>query len=185
MRRITAGFSIFELLIITVMAALGIAVKPVISSLVRIITGPLAIPSGVLAGGIYMMFLIMAHGLTRKKPAGTLTALVQALLVMLIGIGSHGIMSFITYLFPGIAVDIAMSTSRRNAPLPCFIAGLTANIVGTFTVGIILFNIPLIPLLLTLCVAALSGGIGGLFSYYILKQIEKLNILPDNNRERK
>jgi hypothetical protein len=183
MGKITAKFSVFELIIIAAMAALGIAVKPVIGHLARLITGPLAIPGGVLAGGLYMMFLVLAYGLTRGRLAGTLTALVQALIVMISGIGgSHGIMSLITYIPPGLAVDLVMllfclgGKSRIRASA-CFCAGIAANLAGTFMVGMLLFNIPLVPLLLSLSVAALSGGLGGLLSCYILKQIYKTDIL--------
>ena len=182
MRRITDKFSVFELLAISLMAALGIAVKPVVSSLAKIITGPLAIPSGVIAGGIYMMFLILACGLTNKRPTGALTAAVQALIVMLTGIGSQGIMSFVTYILPGAAVDLVMlpfslrDKARPKAPA-CFCAGIAANVTGSFLVSSVLFDIPLIPLLLSLAAAALSGGLGGLLAYFILKQIYKTGLL--------
>ena len=201
MRRILSKFSVFELLTISLTAALGVAVKPAVSSLARIITGPLAIPGGVLAGGIYMMFPVLAYGLTCRRLAGTLTALVQALIVVLTGIaGSQGIMSFVTYLLPGAAVDLVMllfslrslrkknlnsnSSSnssgkvRSKAPA-CFCAGIAANLTGSLLVSVLLFNIPLIPLLLSLAAAALSGGLGGLLAYFILKQIYKLDLLPD------
>lgn len=48
------GFSIFQLVIISVVAALGVATKPIIVPLVHIITGPLFIPGGAIAGGFYM-----------------------------------------------------------------------------------------------------------------------------------
>ena len=184
MRRLTAKFTAFELILIAAMAALGIAVKPVVGHLARLITGPLAIPGGVVAGGIYMMFLVMAYGLTRGKLSATLAALVQALIVMLTGIGgSHGPMSLITYLPPGLAIDAVMllfclGGRSRVRPAACFCAGIAANLAGTFMVGMLLFDIPLIPLLLSLSAAALSGGLGGLLAYYLLKQIHRLELLP-------
>ena len=42
-----------EMALIAVMAALGIAVKPVVVPVAHLIAGPLMIPSGALAGGIY------------------------------------------------------------------------------------------------------------------------------------
>ena len=114
MRKILNKFSVFELLIIAMAAALGIAVKPVISPLARIITGSVGIPGGVLAGGIYMMFLVLAYGLTRKRLSATLTAVVQAFIVVLTGIGSQGVISFVTYICPGIAVDLIMLAFYRR-----------------------------------------------------------------------
>ncbi|GAG99538.1 unnamed protein product, partial [marine sediment metagenome] len=54
-RKFLQRFSLFDLVIIAMVAALGIATKPVITPLVHIITGPLFIPGGAIAGGFYMM----------------------------------------------------------------------------------------------------------------------------------
>ena len=183
MRVILNKFSLFDLLLIALIGSLGIAVKPVISPLVRIITGPLMIPGGAVAGGLYMMFIVLAYGLTRRRFAGTLTSTVQAFIVVLTGIGSHGVISFATYIVPGIAVDLVMlafyfknSAARPKAPA-CFCAGIAANVTGSLIVGAALFDIPLIPLLLMLASAALSGGLGGILAYLILKRIYKLELL--------
>lgn len=53
MNKVLRKFSIYELVLIAVMAALGIAVKPVVVPVAHLIAGPLMIPSGDLAGGIY------------------------------------------------------------------------------------------------------------------------------------
>lgn len=189
MRRILSKFSVFELLLISLIAALGIAVKPVIQPLVRIITGPMMIPGGVVAGGIYMMFLVLAYGMTRRRLSGTLTAAVQAFIVMLTGIGSHGPMTFVTYILPGVAVDLVMvafylreSKAYPKAPA-CFFAGIAANVTGSLLVGIALFNIPLVPMLLSLCVAALSGGLGGLLACSLLKKIYLLELLVNTSAQ--
>ena len=193
MKRILSRFSIFELLLISMAAALGIAVKPIIQPLVRIITGPLMIPGGVLAGGIYMMFLVLAYGMTRKPVAGTLTAVVQAFIVMLTGIGSHGVMTFVTYILPGVAVDLVMlvfywRSKGNNRPRPsipaCFCGGIVANVTGSLLVGVALFNIPLVPMLLVLSVAALSGGLGGILAYSLLKKIYALELFVNDILEK-
>lgn len=187
MRRITDRFSVFELIIIALMAALGIAVKPVASSLAKIITGPLAIPGGVLAGGLYMMFLVLAAALTRGRLSGTLTGLVQAILVILTGAGSHGALSLITYLCPGLAVDaviliFALFKQSRAGLASCFFGGMAANLAGSFLVGIIaldmLNTLPPVPLLLALSVASLSGGLGGVLAWGIARQIARMGFLP-------
>ncbi len=65
-------FSMFDLIIIAMMATLGIAIKPIIVLLVHMITGPLFIPGGAFAGGFYMMWIVLGAGLVRKKGTGTL-----------------------------------------------------------------------------------------------------------------
>ena len=182
MKRVFAGYSTFDLILIAVLASLGIATKPVVSSIARIITGPLMIPGGVLAGGIYMMFLILAAGLTSGKFSAIFAAAVQAILVIVTGVGSQGVFSLVTYLMPGLAVDIIMQLfrlgKRQKAGIAaCFAACMCANVTGSFLVSAAIFNIPLIPLLLSLCVAALSGGLGGLLAYALIEKIKGMGII--------
>ena len=173
-------FSVFDLVIMAMMASLGIAIKPVVVPLAHIITGPLYIPGGVVAGGFYMLWLVLGAGLVGKRGTATLIALVQAIMVVSIGVfGTHGIVSFLTYLLPGIAIDmILFIIGHRGCCMTCcFLAGIAANIGGTFLVNVIFFQLPLIPLLLSLSAAALSGGIGGIIAYTIIKQFQSFNLL--------
>ena len=179
MGKVLARFTMRDLLIIALMAALGIAIKPIVVPLAHIVSGPLMIPSGSLAGGLYMMWLVMAMGLTGKRGAATLTGLIQALLVTFTGVvGSHGVMSLVSYTLPGIVVDLGLLLIRhRVCCRPCaFLAGLLANVTGTLCVNMIFFQLPLIPLLLSLAVAALSGAIGGLIAWQLLILLKKYHI---------
>jgi hypothetical protein len=58
----------------------------------------------------------------------------------------------------------------------CFISGIAANIAGTFLVNLVFFRLPLVPLILSLSSAALSGGLGGIIAYSVIKQFRKFNI---------
>ncbi|SCY52190.1 ECF transporter S component [Alkaliphilus peptidifermentans] len=181
--RFLSRFSVFDLVVIAMMASLGIAIKPVVVPLAHIITGPLYIPGGVIAGGFYMLWLVLGAGLVGKRGTATLIALVQAIMVVAIGVfGTHGILSLITYLLPGVAVDLVLLITRhRGCCLGCcFLAGIAANISGTFLVNIVFFQLPLVPLILSLSSAALSGGIGGIIAFNIIKQFKKFNVI---NRE--
>ena len=173
-------FSAFDLVIMAMMASLGIAIKPVVVPLAHIITGPLYIPGGVVAVGFYMLWLVLGAGLLGKRGTATLIALVQAIMVVSIGVfGTHGIVSFGTYLLPGIAVDLVLLVTRHRGCCIgcCFLAGIAANISGTFLVNIVFFQLPIVPLILSLSTAALSGGIGGMIAYTIIKQFQRFNIL--------
>lgn len=174
--KVLAKFSVYDLVIIAMMAALGIAIKPVIVPLAHILTGMIFVPGGAAAGGLYMMWLVLAFGLTGKRGAATLTAFIQALLIMSTGItGSHGVLSLVTYTFPGVMADLGLLLIRHRACcLPCaFLAGLLANVTGTFLTNFVYFRLPLIPLVLSVSTAALSGGIGGILAFEILKQFWK------------
>jgi len=186
MSKLLARFTLKDLLIVAVMAALGIAIKPLVVSLAHLISAPLMIPGGALAGGLYMMWLVMAFGLTGKRGSATLCGIVQAILVLVTGIvGSHGLMSLVSYTMPGLMIDVLLLAMRhRCCCLPCcFLAGMIANLTGTLIVNFIFFRLPLVPLLLSLTVAAFSGGIGGLLSWWLLSALGKYGVAKPPQRE--
>lgn len=171
---------------IAAMAALGLALKAVISPVIRIVSASLFIPGGALAGGLYMMWLVMAFGLTGKYGAATLAGFVQAILVVITGIGgSHGLLSLVSYTLPGLVIDLWLLISRhRVCCLPCaFVACILANLAGTFSVNSIFFRLPLIPLLLSLAAAAFSGGLGGVLTWNLLKALRKRGITDSSKPE--
>lgn len=169
-------FLLADYIILSMLAAVGIALKGVIVPLAAIATGPFYIPGGVLAGGFYMMFLVLGPALIGKRGAAFLVSLIQALLVTIIGTpGSHGPVSLFTYTVSGIAVELWFFLSRHTGccALCCFIGGMVANVAGSFGVNLVMFNLPFVPLLLSLCVAALSGGLGGLLAKTVVKKIKR------------
>ena len=168
-----------DYILMAMLAALGIAIKTIIVPLVQIITGPLFIPGGVVAGGIYMLFLVLGKAIIRKPFVATLIALIQAALVMLSGsFGAHGAASLLTYALPGLAVDLVFFLFGRGSNLKpaCFLGGMAANMAGSFAVNLAIFNLSLIPLLLALTAAALSGGLGGLIAAALAEKIGELEI---------
>jgi hypothetical protein len=96
---------------------------------------------------------------------------------MALGIyGTHGFLSLFTYILPGLAVDLVLLLSRhRGCCLGCcFAAGIAANASGTVLVNLVFFRLPLIPLLLSVSSAALSGGLGGIIAYSVTKPLRGL-----------
>lgn len=181
-KKLIRNFSIFEIIVIALMAALGIATKPVIVPLVHIITGPLYIPGGAVAGGLYMMWIVLGVGLIPRAGVATLISAVQAIMVVSLGIyGTHGIVSFLTYIIPGLMIDfyILIFKSRQFKIGDFFICGILANISGTFLVNVVFFRLPLVPLILTLAAASLSGGVGGLIAYGIFNRLKKNTALEN------
>ena len=75
MRKLLDNFTVYELVIISIMATIGIAVKPVIVPVAHLISGPLMIPSGAFAGGLYMLWLIVGMGIVGKHGTATLIRL--------------------------------------------------------------------------------------------------------------
>ena len=167
-------------MIVAILAALGIAVSGIVGYLVRIVTSMLFIPGGAVAGGIYMLFLVLAVAFTKKKSAALLCGFVQAIIVMVTGIGGHhGAMTIITYTMPGVAVLVLLLIMRRDCScrLSCFFSCLAANMTGTFLVAAGVMGLPMVPMLLAVKVSALSGGLGGLLAFSLARQVEKTGVL--------
>lgn len=180
LRELTGRFSIFHLLVTALMAAAGIAVKAVIVPLVHIVTGPLYIPGGAVAGGIYMLFLVLGRGICGKFGAGFLTGLIQAVMVMIGGIsGSHGVMSLITYALPGLAVDIVFLISRHGkvSVYHYLAGGIAANLTGSLLVNMVFFNLPFVPLMLSLTLGSFSGGLGGVVAWKLKEKLDLVGVL--------
>ncbi len=177
--RFLKKFTMYDLMVITMMAVLGVAIKPVVVPLAHIITGPLYIPGGVVAGGFYMLFIVLGRSLVGKPGAAFLIGLVQAFMVISLGIyGTHGAASLITYVTPALAVDLLYLILRGSVGTPTggFLGGVVANVTGTYVVNLTFFRLPWLPLMLGLAVAALSGGLGGLIAYRLQKQLTKFNL---------
>ncbi|MFI3174080.1 MAG: ECF transporter S component, partial [Bacillota bacterium] len=150
--------------------------KPIIVPLIHMITGPLFIPGGSLAGGFYMLWLMLGMGLIKKRGTCFVIALVQGIMVLIMGsVGNHGITSLITYSLPGIFAEIPFlfSKDKNFTILHHMVAGIFANLAGTYGSNLLFFNLPLIPLLLSLSVASISGAIGGVISYQLSNRFAK------------
>ena len=143
------------------------------------ITGPLMIPGGALAGGFYMMWIVLGASLVNKKGAATLIALVQAIIVTISGIfGTHGFISIFTYALPGMMIDLFLVISKKHIdkPIMFFITGIIANISGTYLSNLVFFRLPLVPLILSLACASLSGGVGGLIAYRVFDKVKEMGL---------
>ena len=181
MQKLLIRFSTKNLLQISALSALAIATKPIITPLVHIVSAPLLIPGGSLAGGFYMMWLGLGYALTQKKGTAFLIALVQACVVLLSGsFGSHGIFSIISYTLPGVMVELAILFFPNyrllgNQVLYC----VTANVIGSLLVGWVILRLSIIPLAISVTIAAISGAIGGIIAFQIYKRLVHFNIIKE------
>lgn len=172
-------FSVYNLIVIALMAAVGVAVKPIIVPLVHIVSGPLLMPGGAVAGGLYMMWIVIGICITGKRGTGTLIGLVQSILVMALGFaGGHGVMSIVSYTIPGMAADVIFLFPRKGSYnlLHCMVGCMAANMSGTFISNILFFRLPWAAVAFILAVAAMSGALGGVVSWMLVSNIRKLNL---------
>ena len=54
---------------------------------------------------------------------------------------------------------------------------MCANLVGCYAVNLAIFRLPVLPLLLCLSVAALSGGLGGLIAHAVAVNLRKTGLI--------
>jgi hypothetical protein len=167
-----------DLALMALFASLGLATKNILHPLVATITGPLYVPTGAVAGGLYMMWPVMAFGLVRRIGAATVVSLTQAFISLLLPYGNFGLLSFVIYLLPGLAIDGFFLLSRHKACCAgcCIGASAIANVVGTILVGVLVLFLPLVVLSFLAVVAAISGGIGGFIASLLLVRIGKIGI---------
>ncbi|HHT92743.1 MAG TPA: ECF transporter S component [Clostridia bacterium] len=180
MRKVIKSYSVLDLVLIAMLAALATGFKTVANTLVKLITGPLGIPGGALAGGFYMMWLAIGHSVVRKFGVSFMISLVQALVLFTTSApGSHGIWTFITYLIPGLCVDIVFLFARKNNAnvLHFMIAVMMANVLGTLGSFLLWFRLSWLWLAFSLTAAALSGAIGGLVAYSVDKGIRRIGLI--------
>jgi energy-coupling factor transport system substrate-specific component len=166
-------YSTTDLIIIAIMAAIGLGTKQIVRPLVSLVSVPLGIPGGAIVGGFYMLWLVLTKRLAPKIGSGFLFGLTQALVVMILPFGSHGIFTIITYTLPGIAVDLIdlAFLSKNNTVLCSLIEGAVANFVGSLSVLILIFRLEWRLTLFISLIALLTGNIGGIIAHYIAKQI--------------
>jgi ABC-type thiamin/hydroxymethylpyrimidine transport system permease subunit len=165
-----------DIVLMALFASLGLATKNIIHPLIATITGPLYVPTGAVAGGVYMMWPVMAYGFIRKLGAATMVSLTQAFISLLLPFGNFGLLSFVIYLAPGLAIDGFFLLSRHKACCAacCIGAAAAANVVGTVLVGALVLALPWVVLSFLAVIAAISGCIGGFIANMLLFRIGKI-----------
>lgn len=168
-----------DLILIALLAALGLAVKPLIKTVTHIVSTPIGIPGGTLAGGFYMMWLTLAMAITKRFGAATLTGLLQGFIVLITGLfGGHGAISLLTFSLPGVTADLIGFLYRRFEKLDGQILYcLLANLTGTWIVGLIIMRLPKAPLYLAMGISVISGTLGGVLSWLIYHELKKYRII--------
>jgi len=171
------NYTTYDLTVIASMAALGLATKHVIYPVVSMVSVPVNIPTGTIAGGIYMMWLLVARGVVKRPGAATLCAAVQGFAVFLTAFGKYGVLNFPIYIIPGIMIDGSLLLVRHG-DLCCrgcsMLGGMLANAAGVAMVSTVVFHVPLFLLLFQVAVGAVSGAFGGVLAFDIIKSYRKL-----------
>jgi ABC-type cobalt transport system, permease component len=172
-------FTSQDLLYIAIFSAMGLAIKPIVTPLIHLISAPLMIPGGSLAGGFYMMWLALAIAIVNKPGTGFLVGLVQAIVMISLGyFGNHGAVSLISYTLPGIVAELFSFLFKNKSSIYAQTTICTfANLSGALVVTVLVMRLAFIPLIISLVAAAISGIIGGILSHSIFTKLKKYRIV--------
>jgi hypothetical protein len=166
-------FSVQDLLIITAMVAISIVIKQIFNPMFKLISAPIGVPGGSFAGGFYMMWLVLAIVIISKPGTGIVFCILQAVLVMVIGIkGNQGLFTLVSYTIPGIIADLIFFLLRKPGSIVTHLTlCAAANITGAVIVAIGFFHHPLPVILVIAGMAFVSGCVGGWLSHSIHKSL--------------
>ncbi|MDZ4121353.1 MAG: ECF transporter S component [Candidatus Cloacimonadaceae bacterium] len=172
-------FSSKDLIIISLLAAIGIAIKPLVTPTIKMVSAPLMLPGGSLAGGLYMMWLVLTVVLVPRFGSGILFGFVQALVTFMLGwFGNHGALSLLTYTLPGLVADgIRLLNLSPHSLWGMTVICSLANLTGSLIMSLIIFQMPLVPLLISSITAIFSGIMGGILAFLIYKKLHKTGLV--------
>lgn len=180
--KILEKYKTIDLLYIAIFAALGLAMKPIISPLFNSLFSWL--PAGSFVGGFYMMWLALSVSVVNKTGSGILFGLTQGLLVLMLGwFGNHGIFSLVIYTLPAVFPEIIRFFFRKkNNVLYHIILCATANVTGTLFVALFILRLPPVPLLIALSSSLVSGGLGGIISHKLFTLLIDYRLINNSNK---
>lgn len=178
-RRFTR-LSLQELVLLAVIAAISMVVKPYVHAAFRPLVAGLNVPVGMVAGGLYMMWLVMAGHLVNKAGAVVLVALLQGILAVILGMGGKlGPFVVISYLMPGLAMELLYGVLAvfwrlcRCRPWAAIAGAALANGVGTACNSLLLLGLPWPAVAATLLPATLSGAAGGFLGHVLSRRLAR------------
>lgn len=177
MNKMLARYTSFDLVIIALLSACGIAIKPFVRLLTQVLTGTI-IPAGAVAGVFYMLWIVLACCLTKKRGTAILVGTVQSLLVVVFDLlGNMGLGNLLVYILPGVVLELGLLLFPGYvSSLPsAFLAGMLANMTGAFLKGLVFMRLPSVPLIASVGLAAVSGGFGGMIACKLYALIAGIN----------
>lgn len=164
-----------DLVLMAMFASLGLATKEILHPLIGPLVSAANLPTGGVIGGLYMMWIVIPMGLIRKPGVATMVSLIQACISLVLPYGNFGLLSFVIYLGPGLAMDGFFLLSRHKSCCLgcCMAAGAIANTVGTVLVAGFVLVLPIPVLAFFAVIAAISGCVGGFIANMLLNRLTK------------
>lgn len=173
-------FSLKEMIYISLLATTATVSKVPVRALSNFLTSSVGLPGGIVGGVYYMFWIVAACAVVKKHGTATLFCVIQIFVSMITS--SMPIIKLITYLPPGIAIDlflIAWGSREYNKSILMFL-GAIANIAGAITQAVLIMQLPLIPTLLSAFTSGISGAVGGYCAFLIVKRVNLSAIVHAN-----
>ena len=168
-------FTLKQLCMMAFLAVFGMFIKPVVSPVFNLLTDFIRIPGGSVTAGFSMLFLVLGAAVTGKFGTATMMGVVQAFIALNTGISSIvGLLVFITYSLPGLAIDTVLSTKLFKAlPLKTrmTVAGGAGVLTGAAFTNMLYYRLSFVPFLLFYIFGILSGSLGGRFAWRIMDRV--------------
>ena len=168
-------FTLKQLCMMSFLAVFGMFIKPIVSPVFNLMTDFIRIPGGSVTAGFSMLFMVFAAAVTQKFGTATLMGVVQAFIALNMGISSIvGLLVFITYSLPGLAIDTVLCTSitkKMTQKDRMITAGASGVLTGAAFTNMLYYNMSIVPFLLFYFFGILSGALGGWFAYKITERL--------------
>ena len=181
--RISQNRLLSDISIMIIMCFAGVVVKKMINPFANMITDSLHVPGGI-STAFSLMFLVIAAGVTSGKWNASIMGSMQALTALSLGmVGRMGILMPLAYLIPGIVIDLVMLIpGERSASIKfkAFIANIFSSVSAALFADVVVFHLPLKPLLVYICLAVLSGAICGFIAGAVLDSIKNRKSANDH-----
>ncbi len=164
-------FNLKEMIYISLLAATATVTKTPIRALSTFLTSSVGLPAGVVGGVYYMFWIVAACAIVKKRGTATLFCIIQ--IFVSIATSSMPIIKLITYLPPGIAIDVFLiifNIKNYDKRLLMLLGGI-ANGAGAVSMAFIM-GLPFIAVVTSLLIAIISGSVGGYLAYLIVVRIE-------------
>ena len=164
-------FTLREMIYISLLATTATISKVPIRTLSNFLTSSVGLPGGVVGGVYYMFWIVAACAIVKKHWSATMFCIIQ--IFVSIVTSTMPIVRLITYLPPGIAIDLFLLFRKEkdfNKGLMMFLGGL-ANCAGTVSQAVIVMNLPYIAVLTSSLISIIPGAVGGYLAYLIVLRI--------------
>ena len=167
-RKVVTGFApgslASDLLIMVVLCFAGVICKKLINPFANPITDALHVPGGI-STSVSLMFLVIAAAITKRKWCASAMGLMQAAGALAMGsIGAMGFLLPVAYIVPGAVIDIVMLVGEKlklSVSLKAFFANILGAVSAALFADIVVYHLPVKPLVVYICLASLTGAICG------------------------